>query len=88
MDRAEAIARLPATYAAVIELLDQGASDEVIAERLDVDRTAVAPLVAVAEAKLARLLADGAAGTSDPTAPSVQDGGGPPNGDDERAGDG
>ena len=59
MDRAEAIARLPAAYAAVIELLDQGASDEVIAERLDVDRAAVAPLVAVAEAKLARLLADG-----------------------------
>jgi DNA-directed RNA polymerase specialized sigma24 family protein len=60
MDRAEAIARLPAAYAAVIELLDQGASDEVIAERLDLDRAAVAPLVAVAEAKLARLLADGA----------------------------
>jgi DNA-directed RNA polymerase specialized sigma24 family protein len=58
MDRAEAIARLPAAYAAVIELLDQGASDEVIAERLDVDPSAVAPLVAVAEAKLARLLTE------------------------------
>jgi DNA-directed RNA polymerase specialized sigma24 family protein len=69
MDRADAITRLPATYAAVIELLDQGASDEVIAERLDLDRAAVAPLVAVAEAKLARLLADGAAGTSGPAAP-------------------
>lgn len=64
MDRAEAIARLPATYAAVIELLDQGASDEVIAEQLDLDRAAVAPLVAVAEAKLARLLADDDGGYS------------------------
>jgi DNA-directed RNA polymerase specialized sigma24 family protein len=63
MDRAEAIERLPATYAAVIELLDQGASDEVIAQRLDVDPAAVAPLVAVAEAKLARLLADGTVGS-------------------------
>jgi hypothetical protein len=59
MDRADAIVRLPAAYAAAIELLDQGASDEVIAERLDLDRAAVAPLIAVAEAKLARLLADG-----------------------------
>jgi len=58
MDRAEAIARLPAAYAAVIELLDEGASEQAIAERLDLDRAAVAPLVAVAEAKLARLLAD------------------------------
>jgi DNA-directed RNA polymerase specialized sigma24 family protein len=58
MDRAEAIARLPAAYAAVIELLDAEASDEVIAERLDLDLAAVAPLVAVARAKLARLLDD------------------------------
>jgi DNA-directed RNA polymerase specialized sigma24 family protein len=60
MDRAEAVARLPTTYAAVIELLDQGASEEVIAERLDVDRAAVAPLVAVARAKLSRILDDAA----------------------------
>jgi DNA-directed RNA polymerase specialized sigma24 family protein len=58
MDRAEAIARLPAAHAAVIDLLDEGASEEVIAARLNLDRAAVAPLVAVARAKLARLLAD------------------------------
>jgi DNA-directed RNA polymerase specialized sigma24 family protein len=58
MDRADAIDRLPSTYAAVIRLLDRGASDQTIAERLDIEPAAVAPLVAVAEAKLARLLAD------------------------------
>jgi DNA-directed RNA polymerase specialized sigma24 family protein len=58
MDRAEAIARLPAAHAAVIDLLDEGASEDVIAERLNLDRAAVAPLVAVAQAKLARLLAE------------------------------
>jgi hypothetical protein len=66
MDRAEAIARLPAAHAALIELLDKGASEEVIAERLDVDRAAVAPLIAVAEAKLARLLADHADDVDNP----------------------
>ncbi|HEY3140894.1 MAG TPA: hypothetical protein VGJ86_07180 [Acidimicrobiales bacterium] len=58
MERAEAIARLPAAYAAVVELLDAGASDEHIAEQLGVDPAAVGPLTTVALAKLARLLAD------------------------------
>jgi hypothetical protein len=58
MDRAEAVERLPAAHAAVIELLDEGAGEAVIAERLNVDRAAVASLVAVAQAKLARLLAE------------------------------
>jgi hypothetical protein len=56
VERAEAIERLPATYAAVIELLDDDASNEVIALRLGVDPTVVGPLIAVALAKLARLL--------------------------------
>jgi DNA-directed RNA polymerase specialized sigma24 family protein len=56
MERADAIARLPATYAEVIELLDAGASDKLIAERLGVDAAAVGPLTTVALAKLARLL--------------------------------
>jgi DNA-directed RNA polymerase specialized sigma24 family protein len=66
MDRADAIDRLPATHAAVIRLLDQGASDQTIAERLDVELASVAPLVAVAEAKLARLLADRPDGSDRP----------------------
>jgi DNA-directed RNA polymerase specialized sigma24 family protein len=56
VERAEAIERLPATYAAVIELLDEDANDEAIALRLGVDPTVVGPLIAVALAKLARLL--------------------------------
>jgi DNA-directed RNA polymerase specialized sigma24 family protein len=56
VERAEAIERLPATYAAVIELLDEDANDEAIALRLGVDPSVVGPLIAVALAKLARLL--------------------------------
>lgn len=56
MDRAEAIEHLPATHAAVIRLLDAGADEAVIAGQLDIHPTAVAPLVKVARAKLARLL--------------------------------
>lgn len=56
MDRAEAIGRLPSTYAAIIELLDEGAGEELIAERLDVEFDTVQPLVTLARAKLARIL--------------------------------
>jgi DNA-directed RNA polymerase specialized sigma24 family protein len=56
VERAEAIERLPATYAAVIELLDEDANDEAIALRLGVDPSVVGPLITVALAKLARLL--------------------------------
>jgi DNA-directed RNA polymerase specialized sigma24 family protein len=56
MDRPEAIKRLPSTYAAIIDLLDQGTSETGIAERLGVEPDTVPPLVAVARAKLARLL--------------------------------
>jgi DNA-directed RNA polymerase specialized sigma24 family protein len=56
MERGEAIERLPATYAAVIGLLDDDASNDAIAERLGVDPTVVGPLIAVALAKLARLM--------------------------------
>jgi DNA-directed RNA polymerase specialized sigma24 family protein len=56
MDRAEAIEHLPSTHAAVIRLLDAGAGETEIAEQLDIHPSAVAPLVRVARAKLARLL--------------------------------
>lgn len=56
MDRTEAIRRLPSTYAAIIDLLDQGTSETGIAERLGVEPETIPPLVAVARAKLARLL--------------------------------
>jgi DNA-directed RNA polymerase specialized sigma24 family protein len=56
MERGEAIGRLPSTYAAVVELLDEGADEAAIAERLGVEPTSVPALVVVARAKLARLL--------------------------------
>jgi DNA-directed RNA polymerase specialized sigma24 family protein len=56
VERAEAIERLPATYAAVIELLDEDANDDTIARRLGVEPIVVGPLIAVALAKLARLM--------------------------------
>jgi len=56
MKRAEAVRRLPSTYAAIIELLDAGADEATIAERLDVEPATVPALVTVARAKLDRLV--------------------------------
>lgn len=56
MQRAEAIRRLPATYAAIIELLDAGTSEDALADHLDVEPATVPALVVVARAKLDRLL--------------------------------
>ena len=58
MERAEAIRRLPSTYAAIVELLDDGADEAGIADRLGIEPAAVPALVVVARAKLARLLRD------------------------------
>jgi DNA-directed RNA polymerase specialized sigma24 family protein len=69
MERAEAVARLPATYAAVIEMLDEGSSDAAIAARLEIDPAAVEPLVAIARAKLARLMITTGAGPEPPAGP-------------------
>ena len=55
MDRDEAIALLPVTYQQALTLLAGGCSDDEIAERLGIDRQSLAPLVELAEAKLARL---------------------------------
>lgn len=66
MERAEAVARLPATYAAVIEMLDEDASHEAIAARLGVEGAVVEPLITIARAKLARLLeANGTGGEAE-----------------------
>lgn len=58
MERAEAIRRLPSTYAAIVELLDDGADEAGIADRLGIEPATVPALVVVARAKLARLLRD------------------------------
>lgn len=62
--RAEALRRLPETYALGLRLRDAGTPEEVIADRLGVEPEALGPLLALAEAKLATIL-----GTSDAEAP-------------------
>ena len=55
-DRAAAIADLPPAYAEVVRLVDAGCDVETVAARLDLTAESVAPLLEIAEAKLARLL--------------------------------
>jgi predicted DNA-binding protein (UPF0251 family) len=51
--RAESLQRLPAPYATALRLRDAGIADELIAERVGVDRAALPTFMRVAEAKLA-----------------------------------
>ena len=55
-DRAAAIADLPPLYERVVRLVDSGCDLETVARRLELDPESVAPLLEIAEAKLARLL--------------------------------
>jgi len=50
---AEPLERLPLPYATALRLRDAGIADEVIAQRVGVDRDALATFMRVAEAKLA-----------------------------------
>jgi len=59
MDRASAIAKLPEAHAAALGLRDDGFSNEDIAARLGLELEAVAPLLLVADAKLANIFATG-----------------------------
>jgi DNA-directed RNA polymerase specialized sigma24 family protein len=56
--REDAIRRLPRMHAEAIRLMDAGVSDELIAERLDIEALAVGPLLRIAKAKLAAILRD------------------------------
>jgi hypothetical protein len=58
---AEGADRLPLTYQRVLAWLEEGCDQQELARRLQVDPQAVGPLVALAEAKLARLQGSGAA---------------------------
>ena len=55
MERDEAVTELPVVYRQIVELLDAGCTERQIGDRLGVDPPAVASLVAIARAKLARL---------------------------------
>jgi hypothetical protein len=55
-DRATAILDLPPVYGRVVRLVDAGCDLATVARRLAIAPEAVAPLLEIAEAKLARLL--------------------------------
>jgi DNA-directed RNA polymerase specialized sigma24 family protein len=57
MDRGAALDRLPETYANALRLRDAGLSDDAIATRFGIPQEAIAALLRLAEAKLARLMA-------------------------------
>jgi hypothetical protein len=57
MDRAEALQALPDTYAIALRLRDEGVEPDAVARVLDVEPEAVGPLLSLAEAKLAGLMA-------------------------------
>ncbi len=56
VDRTAAIGDLPPAYGQVVRLVDAGCDVAEVARRLELAPEAVAPLVEIAEAKLARLL--------------------------------
>jgi DNA-directed RNA polymerase specialized sigma24 family protein len=75
MDRAEALKLLPEAYARALTLRERGAGPVDIAGDLDIVVEAVPSLLRLAEAKLARLLAecavqDGAGGRGAPNPPA------------------
>lgn len=53
---------LPHAYALALELRDLGLPNEEIAERLDIEPTAVGPLLVMAEAKLEAILRGASSG--------------------------
>jgi DNA-directed RNA polymerase specialized sigma24 family protein len=55
--RAEAVRLLPVAHRLALQLRDAGVPDALIAECLQIDPMTVQPLMSVAEAKLAALLA-------------------------------
>jgi DNA-directed RNA polymerase specialized sigma24 family protein len=55
MDDEAAIGRLPRTHASALRLRDRGFDDEAIAKALGLEPGAVAPLLTIADAKVAAL---------------------------------
>jgi len=56
--RTEAMRCLPGTYSLALRLRDAGLANELIAECVAVEPEALDPLLAIADAKLASILAD------------------------------
>jgi hypothetical protein len=66
MEREEALRLLPSAHATALRLKEAGAADRLIASALAVELEAVAPLLQVAEAKLAELVAPESSVDTDP----------------------
>lgn len=64
----EALALLPPAYAQAIRLKDRGSDEQQIAAELAVEPAAAGPLLQLASAKLARLLATSEPGDTPPDA--------------------
>jgi DNA-directed RNA polymerase specialized sigma24 family protein len=58
MDRMDALAELPETYATALRLRDRNLNNEAIAEHLGIGIEGVQTLLRVADAKLKRLLSE------------------------------
>jgi DNA-directed RNA polymerase specialized sigma24 family protein len=58
VERERALRRLPETHEEALRLRDRGCGDEEIAESLQIPVEAVAPLLQIAETKLARLIGE------------------------------
>ncbi len=56
------MSRLPAGHAVVLQLREEGLTSQQIAAQLGIDPVAVAPLLAVAQAKLEAIMDEGAGG--------------------------
>jgi DNA-directed RNA polymerase specialized sigma24 family protein len=65
VDRDAALALLPPLHAHALRLRDDGLGDGAIAERLGLERDGIAPVLRVADAKLRRLMAEGATAAGD-----------------------
>jgi DNA-directed RNA polymerase specialized sigma24 family protein len=58
VEHEEALSRLPEGHARALRLRDQGLGEAAIADTLSIPTSGVGPLLTIAEAKLARLLAE------------------------------
>jgi len=66
VDRETALSRLPATYETALRLRNAGLDDAGVASKLQIPLEAVGPLIHLAEAKLARLIAASEQATREP----------------------
>ena len=67
VEHEEALSRLPEGHAQALRLRDQDLGEAAIADTLNIPTSGVGPLLRIAEAKLARLLAEDSAEAHPPS---------------------